>query len=63
VIDAWLATSYVLRAPLRWYEWPLMIADDFVSFGFWIAGLFGNHVTWRGRRYALSGDGRFQRAD
>jgi hypothetical protein len=26
----------------------------------WIAGLFGRHVTWRGKTYVLDADGRIR---
>ncbi|HET8548643.1 MAG TPA: glycosyltransferase family 2 protein, partial [Bryobacteraceae bacterium] len=38
----------------------LLGVEDLLSFGFWIAGFFGNQITWRGRRYVLGRDGRFQ---
>ncbi len=60
---AWFTSSFVLRAPLCLSEWLMLPLDDLVSFAFWFAGLFGRHVLWRGKRYLLSGDGRFVRAD
>ena len=59
---AWLTASAVLKAPMGGREWLLLPLEDFVGFGLWFAGLFGNSITWRGRRYLLSGDGRFMRA-
>jgi ceramide glucosyltransferase len=38
----------------------LLPVQDILSFGFWIAGFFGNHITWRGRRYVVHRDGRFE---
>ncbi len=40
--------------------WYLVPIQDILSFGFWIAGFFGNYVTWRGRAYRLLPDGRFE---
>lgn len=37
----------------------LVVFQDFLSFGFWLAGFFGNTIVWRGRRYRLEADGRF----
>jgi ceramide glucosyltransferase len=40
---------------------PLLLStQDLLSFGCWIAGFFGNEITWRGRRYVLRRDGRFE---
>jgi ceramide glucosyltransferase len=47
----------VLRAPLNW---ALLPVEDVAGFCFWIAGFFGNTITWRGRRYRLYRDGRFE---
>jgi ceramide glucosyltransferase len=33
--------------------------QDLLSFGFWIAGFFGNTIHWRGRVYDLHADGTF----
>jgi ceramide glucosyltransferase len=52
---AWAASAWILRQPVSWLLLPL---QDLMSFGFWIAGFFGNTVTWRGRRYYLYPDGR-----
>jgi ceramide glucosyltransferase len=40
----------------------LVPVQDVLSFVFWVAGFFGNTITWRGRRYLLLADGRFRRA-
>jgi ceramide glucosyltransferase len=39
----------------------LLPPADVASFGFWIAGFFGNTIAWRGRDYYLHRDGRFER--
>jgi ceramide glucosyltransferase len=55
-LAAWVVSARVLRARLNWWLLPI---EDLVSFGFWIAGFFGNTIIWRGRRYRLYSDGRF----
>ena len=44
-------------------HWWLLPIQDLLSFVFWIAGFFGNHIVWRGRRYLLHADGRFTLTD
>ncbi len=46
-----------LRARINWLLLPF---EDLLAFGFWIAGFFGNVISWRGRRYRLFSDGRFE---
>jgi ceramide glucosyltransferase len=38
----------------------MVVLQDLLSFGFWIAGFFGSTIVWRGRRYHLLSDGRFK---
>jgi ceramide glucosyltransferase len=54
---AWVVSAKVLHARLNWMLVPL---EDLASFCFWLAGFFGNTITWRGRRYRLHSDGRFE---
>jgi ceramide glucosyltransferase len=50
----------VLRDPLAGRLWWLVPVQDVLSFLVWIAGFFGNTILWRGRRYYLRADGRFE---
>ncbi len=56
-LAAWSTSVWVLGSRPRWH---LLILQDFLSFFFWLAGFFGNTVVWRGRRYYLYPDGRFE---
>jgi ceramide glucosyltransferase len=56
----WATAEYVLRDPLVRRFWWLVPVQDLVSFAVWIAGFFGNTILWRGRRYRLLSDGRFE---
>jgi ceramide glucosyltransferase len=38
----------------------LLLFQDLLSFVFWFAGFFGNTIGWRGQRYYLHSDGRFE---
>jgi ceramide glucosyltransferase len=57
---AWATAGWVLHDPLFARCWWLIPLQDVVSFLLWVAGFFGHTVTWRGRRYRLLPDGRFE---
>ncbi|MEZ5354726.1 MAG: bacteriohopanetetrol glucosamine biosynthesis glycosyltransferase HpnI [Bryobacteraceae bacterium] len=58
---AWAVAGGILRDPLCKRYWYMVPVADLVTFGFWIAGFFGNSIRWRGRQYRLGRDGRFAR--
>ena len=59
-LAAWSTAGWVLHDPLTGRRWWLVPFQDLISVFVWIAGLFGNTINWRGRRYKLLRDGRFQ---
>jgi ceramide glucosyltransferase len=56
-LAAYTVSAKVLRARINWLLLPI---EDLIGFCFWIAGFFGNTVWWRGRRYRISREGRFE---
>ncbi|MGB9609995.1 MAG: ceramide glucosyltransferase, partial [Bryobacteraceae bacterium] len=59
-LAAWSVSQLALRDPLCRRRWHLIPLQDLLSFAFWLAGFFGNTIEWRGRRYRLLADGRFE---
>lgn len=57
---AFATAGYVLHDRVTARLWFLIPVQDLLSFGFWLAGFFGNTIQWRGRRYELLRDGRFR---
>lgn len=54
---AYSISERVLQGKLNWLLLPI---EDLMGFCFWLAGFFGNTISWRGRHYRLYGDGRFE---
>jgi len=59
-ISAWAVARWVLRDAAFWRLCWAIPVQDLIAFLVWIAGFFGNRVTWRGRTYYLHRDGRFE---
>ena len=56
----WATAGHVLRDPLTRRRWWLVPLQDAFTLLVWCAGFFGNTIQWRGRRYWLLPDGRFE---
>jgi len=59
-LAGWATAGHVLRDPLTRRLWWLVPVQDFASFAAWVGGFFGNTILWRGRKYYLLPDGRFE---
>jgi ceramide glucosyltransferase len=59
-VSVWVTAGPVLRDPLTRRFWWMLPLQDALSFGVWIGGFFGNTIVWRGRKYYLLPDGRFE---
>jgi ceramide glucosyltransferase len=56
-LAAYAVSWKVLRARVNWLLLPI---EDVMGVCFWIMGCFGNTIFWRGRRYRLDSDGKFE---
>ncbi len=59
-VAAWATAGPVLHDRLTARLFWLVPLQDIASFLTWIGGFFGNTILWRGRRYYLLPDGRFE---
>ena len=59
-LAAWATAGWILGDRLTARFWYLVPLQDMLSFGFWVAGFFGNVIEWRGREYYLRKDGKFE---
>jgi ceramide glucosyltransferase len=58
-LSAW-RTSRAIGAELSYLWLPV---QDLLSFAMWVAGFFGNEITWRARRFTIDRSGRFEPSD
>lgn len=57
---AYATAGWVLHDRLTLRMWWSVPLQDLYSFVVWLGGFFGNTILWRGRRYYLRPDGRFE---
>ncbi len=58
---AWFSQRRCLQGPLPPVALALMPLKDLLSFGFWLLSFLGDTVTWRGRRFRVTAEGRLVR--
>ena len=59
-VSTWAQAWWILRDPFLKRYWWIVPLQDIWSFLLWIAGFFGNTVSWRGRTYYVAPDGKFE---
>jgi ceramide glucosyltransferase len=59
-VAVWATARVALDDSETLRRWWLLLFEEIFTFGFWLAGFFGNSITWRGRRYLLRRDGTFE---
>jgi len=59
-VAGWTTVEHILRDRYTRRRWWLIPLQDFVQFVVWAGGFFGNTISWRGRKYYLLADGRFE---
>jgi len=59
-LAGWATVEHVLNDRYTRRRWWLVPLQDLVQFPVWIGGFFGNTILWRGRKYYLLADGRFE---
>ena len=58
-----ITSAYVVSRVVRSrIDWLLLPVEDVLGFTFWLSGFFGSTIAWRGRRYRVHADGRFELA-
>lgn len=62
LVAAWVMGIVVLRARFVLRRLWYLPVQDILGFVLWIAGFFGNTVSWRGLRYVVNRDGTFRAA-
>jgi ceramide glucosyltransferase len=61
-VAGWATAGLVLHDRLTARLFWLVPLQDVLSLAMWIGGFFGNTILWRGRKYYLRSDGRFEPA-
>ncbi len=59
-LAGWATVEHVLHDGYTRRRWWLIPLQDLVQFAVWFGGFFGNTILWRGRKYYLLADGRFE---
>ena len=59
-LSAWACAGWVLHDRLTAVRWFLLPLQDLLAFAAWVGGFMGRTILWRGRRYLLRADGKFE---